>query len=190
MKAAFIIYDNMTALDFIGIYDPLTRLSSMNIMPDFTWDVCALSNCISDHNGLQFTASSVAPDLAQYDMIVVPGAYDVTALEHDTAFIKWLKSAKAVKLKTSVCTGSVLLGAAGFLDGLKATTHPAYFSGLEPYCKEVANKRIVDEGDVVTAQGVTSAIDLGLYLVEKITGIDARKQIAKQMDYPYYKQSV
>ncbi len=88
-------------------------------------------------------------------------------------------------LKASVCTGALLLGAAGFLKGKRATTHPNNFDELAPYCAEVVDERVVDEGDIVTARGVTSAIDLGLYLVERLASAAARARIAKQMDYPY-----
>ena len=97
-----------------------------------------------------------------------------------------LRSAAPVKLKTSVCTGALLLGSAGFLVGKRATTHPTAFEELKPYCATVVvDHRVVDEEGVVTAQGVTSSIDLGLHLVERIAGREAKASIAKQMDYPY-----
>ncbi|NWG04633.1 MAG: DJ-1/PfpI family protein, partial [Syntrophaceae bacterium] len=115
-----------------------------------------------------------------------PGGFGTRALQHDKAFMEWLRSAGPVKLKTSVCTGALLLGSAGFLAGKRATTHPNAFEELKPYCANVViDQRIVDEGEVVTAQGVTSSIDLGLYLVERMVGREARNRIAKQMDYPY-----
>ena len=79
----------------------------------------------------------------------------------------------------------VLLGAAGFLRDKRATTHPAEYDALRPYCAEVVAKRIVDAGNVITAGGVTSAIDVGLYVVERLAGPDVRHKIARQMDYPY-----
>jgi cyclohexyl-isocyanide hydratase len=82
------------------------------------------------------------------------------------------------------------LGSAGFLAGKRATTHPNAFEELKPYCATVVvDHRVVDEGEVLTAQGVTSSIDLGLYLVERIGGSEARARIAKQMDYPYGESS-
>ncbi|MCZ6556639.1 MAG: DJ-1/PfpI family protein, partial [SAR324 cluster bacterium] len=89
------------------------------------------------------------------------------------------------KYKASVCTGSLLFGAAGFLQGKRATTHPNAYDALRPYCAEVVRQRIVDEGDLVTAGGVTSGIDLGLFLCEKFAGAEAKAAIKKQMDYPY-----
>lgn len=77
------------------------------------------------------------------------------------------------------------MGAAGLLSGRRATTHPSAVAELAPLCAAVAKERIVDAGDVITAGGVAAAIDLGLYLVERLAGGDARAQVARQMDYPY-----
>ena len=123
--------------------------------------------------------------IPRFDIIVVPGGFGTRSLQHDKAFIDWLKSADHVKLKTSVCTGALLLGAAGFLTGKHATTHQNTFDELKPYCDTVVDHRVVDEGEVVTARGVSSSIDLGLHLVERLAGRKARMSIAKQMDYPY-----
>ena len=186
MKTAFVIFDRMTALDLIGVYDPLTRLTSMNFVPDFHWRICALTEKVSDDRGLRFVPDTVAESLDAYDVIVVPGGFGTRALQHDKAFIQWLRSAAPVKLKTSVCSGALLLGSAGFLAGKRATTHPNAFEELKPYCATVViDQRVVDEGEVVTAQGVTSSIDLGLHLAERMAGREARIRIAKQMDYPY-----
>jgi len=189
MKAAFVIFDRMTALDFIGAYDPLTRLKSMRLIPDFHWNVCALADQIADDKGMRFTPDVVAESLSGYDFIFVPGGFGTRELQHDNAFINWLRTCEPVKLKASVCTGSLLLGAAGFLKGKRATTHPSAFQDLQPYCSQVVDDRVVDEGAIVTARGVTSAIDLGLYLVERLGGAQARERIAKQMDYPYVSQA-
>lgn len=189
MKTAFVIFDRLTAMDFIGTYDPLTRLKSMQLMPGFEWDVCALAADIADDKGLRITPSVVGEPLSKYDLIVVPGGFGTRTLQHDKAFIDWLRTSEPVKLKASVCTGSLLLGAAGFLKGKRATTHPSAFEELKPYCARVVDDRVVDEGGIITARGVTSAIDLGLYLVERLAGADARTRVAKQMDYPYVWQA-
>jgi len=185
MKTAFVIFDRMTALDFIGAYDPLTRLKSMQLISNFEWDVCAVAEEVADDKGMSFTASVVAESLSKYDLIVVPGGFGTRTLQHDKAFVDWLRTCAPVKLKASVCTGSLLLGAAGFLKGRRATTHPSAFEELKPYCAQVVDERVVDEGEIVTARGVTSAIDLGLYLVERLANAQARRLVAKQMDYPH-----
>lgn len=185
MKTAFVIFHHMTAMDFIGAYDPLTRLKSMGLMPGFAWDICALTADVADDKGLHMVPSVVGQPLSHYDLIVVPGGIGTRALQHDKAFIDWLRTSAPVKLKASVCTGSLLLGAAGFLKDTRATTNRNAVEELRPYCAEVLDDRVVDEGAIITARGVTSAIDLGLYLVERLVGAKARTRVATQMDYPY-----
>lgn len=185
MRTAFVIFDRMTALDFVGVYDPLTRLRSMDLLPDFEWQVCALTEFVTDDRGLRFQPDLVGGALAGFDLVVVPGGIGTRALQHDAAFIEWLQTAKSAKLKASVCTGALLLGAAGFLEGHAATTHPGAYLDLEPYCEYVFAERVVDAGDVVTSRGVTAGIDLGLYLVARLAGAEAQVRVAKQMDYPH-----
>ena len=185
MKAAFIVFDGMTALDFIGFYDPITRLKSMKIMDDFAWNVCSPTRQVVDDRGLRLEADTVDDSLAAYDMLVVPGGFGTRKLQHDQQFIAWIKTAGAVPLKVSVCTGALLLGSAGFLQGRRATTHPSAYKELEPYCATVVKERVVDEGDIITARGVSSSLDMGLHVVQRLAGADARARVAAQMDYPY-----
>lgn len=185
LKVAFIIYNGMTALDFVGVYDPLTRLKTMGFTPDLEWEICALSPQVSDGTGLRFAPTQAGKSLQGYDILVVPGGFGSRKLVNDATFIEWLKTAELCPLKVSVCTGSLLLGAAGFLKGKTATTHPSAFDHLQQYAASVVDDRIVDQGEVITARGVTSAIDLGLYLCEKLAGHEAKEQIRWQMDYPY-----
>ena len=184
-RIAFVAYDRMTALDLIGIYDPLTRLKSMGFRPALTWDLCAVQPVARDDRGLSLNATRFNEPLGGYDILVVPGGFGARTLKDDPGFVAWLRTGAPAELKVSVCTGALLLGAAGFLRGKRATTHPAELDALKPYCVEVLAQRIVDEGDVITAGGVTSAIDVGLYVVERLAGPDVRAKIARQMDYPY-----
>lgn len=183
MKIAFVIFNGMTTLDFIGVYDPLTRLKTMGFMEDFQWDICAYTHQIQDVAGLQFIPTKVNTSLQSYDMVIVPGGFGTDTLIDNTEFITWLQTATHCPYKVSVCTGSLLLGAAGFLQGKKATSHPTAFERLSRYCAEVLDQRVVDESNVITARGVTSSIDLGLYLCEKIAGHEIKERIRRQMDY-------
>ena len=185
MTAAFLLYDDLVALDLIGAYDPITRLGSMGVLDDVAWDLCALRGPVTDDRGLRFTPDRVGESLGAYDLLVVPGGHGTRRLRRDDAFLDWLRTAAPVALKTSVCTGSLLLGAAGFLEGRRATTHPNAADELAPYCAHVSGDRVVDEGPVVTARGVSAGIDLGLHVVDRLAGPDARARIAEQMDYPY-----
>lgn len=182
MRVAFVIFERMTALDFVGVYDPVTRLATMLFRPDLSWDICALTKEVRDPVGLAFRATRVKKPLDAYDLVIVPGGYGTRELMSDERFIKWLQTAKDCELKASVCTGSLLFGAAGFLKGKRAATHPTARAELEKYC-EVSEERVVDEGDIITAGGVTAAIDLGLHLCGRLAGVEAREKIRQQMDY-------
>jgi transcriptional regulator GlxA family with amidase domain len=185
VRIAFIIYDGMTALDFIGVYDPVTRLNTMGFLPDLEWEICARSGTVKDGAGLGFTPTKVGEPLDTFDMIIVPGGFGSRQLVEDPGFIEWLRTAAPCRFKVSVCTGSLLLGAAGFLQGRTATTHRSAFKALQGFCSSVVDHRIVDEGEVITARGVTSSIDLGLYLCEKLADREIQERIRRQMDYEH-----
>ncbi len=185
MRSAFVVFEGITFLDFIGFYDAITRLKSMKVMDDFEWHVCSTRKSVVDDRGLHIEADHTNNSLDGYDMLFLPGGFGTRTLQRDGPFTEWLRSAAPVPLKVSVCTGALLLGAAGFLKGRRATTHPAVYEELKPYCAEVVRKRIVDEGDLVTAGGVSASIDLGLHMVQRLAGAEARARIAEQMDYPY-----
>ncbi|WP_020567039.1 DJ-1/PfpI family protein [Neolewinella persica] len=184
MKAAYILYDNLTLLDFIGFYDPLSRLQSQGHLPGFTWDLCGISPQVHDNFGLKIVMDRVLPDLSDYDLIFVPGGFGTRELQHDPTFMNWLRTAAPVPLKTSVCTGALLLGAAGFLNGRKATTHFNEYPALRPYCGEVVEKEVIVEDDgIITAGAVASSLPLGLYLCNKFVGPERTEQIRKSMAF-------
>ena len=185
MKVGFIVFHKLTILDFVGVYDAFTRLKTMDYLPDMSWEVCARTPEVQDDRGVVLKASHVDKPLDEFDVIIAAGGFGTRPLVKDLDFMSWVKTAEACGLKASVCTGALLYGAAGFLQGKRATTHPNAFDNLRPYCAEVLHERIVDEGEVITSRGVTAGIDLGLYLCEKFAGADARAAIKKQMDYPY-----
>lgn len=184
MRIGFVIFEGMTALDFIGVYDPLTRLKTMGFMPELMWERCCYTEQAGDNTGLTFTPTLLPrTPLAGFDIIVIPGGFGTRALVSDPHFVEWIATCADVPLKATVCTGSLLLGAAGLLAGRRATTHRSALTDLASYAAEVLDERIVDEGDIVTARGVTSALDLGLYLCGRLAGSEVREHIRQQMDY-------
>lgn len=186
-RIAFLVFPRMTTLDFIGGYDALRRVASMGIDPAVTHRVIGTAPEIADDSGLVIRPDGVYEDLAPFDLLYVPGGFGTRTLLDDDRFIEYLRSWGDERPLASVCTGSLLLGRAGYLRGRRATTHHRALDLLRPYCREVvADRRIVDEGQVVTAGGVASSLDLGLYLVERHWGAAAREQIAAQMAYRAY----
>jgi transcriptional regulator GlxA family with amidase domain len=182
MKIAYIIFDGITWLDLIGIYDPISRLKT-HYLPELAWDVCSLTDTVQDNHGLSMCATKVNTTLNGYDVLIVPGGVGTRTLIHDNHFIDWIKTAQAATHKISICTGSLILGAAGFLKDKVATTHFGEYETLKPYCRKVVKDRIVVDGDVITAGAVAASIDLGLYLCSKWTGADAATDIRRRMNY-------
>ncbi|MBD0366495.1 MAG: DJ-1/PfpI family protein [Flavisolibacter sp.] len=185
MKLAYIVFDGITWLDFIGVYDPLSRLKSLGYLPELSWQICSHTDKAMDNFGLAISPTEIRKPLDDYDAVIVPGGFGTRKLQFDIEFISWLKTAKDVQYKISVCTGSLLLGAAGFLNDKSATTNFHEYEALKPYCKKVSKQRIVDDNNVITAGAVAASLDLGLYLCEKWAGTEAAKKIAEMMNYTF-----
>jgi len=183
MKIAYITFNGITWLDFIGVYDPISRLKSLNYLPDLTWDICSYSENAKDNFGLEIKSTKIKSPLIDYDVIIIPGGHGTRHLQFDKDFITWIQTANKAAYKISICTGSLILGAAGFLKNKKATTNYQEYEALKPYCKEVLPDRIVEDNNVITAGAVSASIDLGLFLCNKWAGQEAAQEIRKRMDY-------
>lgn len=183
MKIAYIIFDGITWLDFIGIYDPISRLKSLNYLPDLTWDICSYAENAKDNFGLEIKSTKIKSPLTDYDVIIIPGGFGTRQLQFDKDFITWIQTANEAAYKISICTGSLILGAAGFLKDKKATTNYQEYEALKPYCRGVSPDRIVEDNNVITAGAVSASIDLGLFLCKKWAGREAAQGIRKRMDY-------
>ena len=183
-RIAFLVFPRLTFLDFVGGYDALRRVAGMGIDRDVTHRIIGTEASIVDDSGLRVTPDGVYEDLAPFDLLYVPGGFGTRVLMEDARFIEYLQAWGTSRPVASVCTGALLLGRAGYLTGKRATTHHNSYDALRPFCREVVtDRRIVDGGQVVTAGGVSSSLDLGLYLVEKYWGPAARHTIATQMAY-------
>jgi cyclohexyl-isocyanide hydratase len=187
LKVAFIVFNDLTLLDFAGVYDTITRLKTLKFKNDLSWDICAMTDMVRDKLGFKIIPDKVRNDLGKYDAIIVPGGMGTRSLQNDSEFIEWIKTAQNIQYKISICTGGLLLGAAGFLKGKRATTNYLEYDTLRQYCSEVVEERIVEDGDVITSGAVTSSIDLGLYLCEKWASKEAKEKIREVIDYPYSK---
>lgn len=180
---AYIVFNGITWLDFVGIYDPICRLKSMNYLPNLAWDICAFTQTVTDNFGLEVKPHKTQNSLTNYDVIIVPGGFGTRPLQHDEEFMQWIKTSSKVPLKASICTGSLLLGAAGFLQGKTATTNFNEYETLKPYCQKVTTDRIVEDRGIITAGAVSASLDLGLYLCEKWAGQEATSEIRRRMNY-------
>lgn len=186
-RIAFFVFPGLTLLDLVGAYDSLRRVALMGIDPEVTHRIIGTQSEIADETGMKFAPDAVYGDLSGFDLLYVPGGLGTRRLMGDDWCIDYLKRWGTERPIASVCTGALLLGKAGYLQGKRATTHHNAYELLAPYCREVVREgRIVDEGNVITAGGVASALDLGLYLVERFWGEKARERITQQMEYRAY----
>jgi transcriptional regulator GlxA family with amidase domain len=133
---------------------------------------------------LALVADGSLDDLPDPDVIVVPGGYGTRPLMHDGPMLDWLRNAHATsQWTTSVCTGSLLLAAAGILEGLEATTHWLELETLRQYGVTPVTRRVVEQGKVITAAGVSSGIDMALTLAARIAGDDVAQAIQLGIEY-------
>ena len=181
-RFAFVAFEGMTLLDLVGAYDPLSRIATMGFDATSTCAIISATEGAWRNSEAIFRADHVRPSLDPFDVVIVPGGQATRVLCDDPRVTSWLATFPANRLIASVCTGALLLGAIGRLRGLRATTHRSALDRLAGYGATAVADRIVDEGQVVTAGGVTSALDLGMHLVARLEGDEVASRIADQME--------
>ena len=186
-RIVLLAFTGMTLLDLVGPLDALSRIATMGFDDLTTCEVAALTPSgdrpvVWSAWGAELVAARYRPALESFDVMVVPGGPGTRALEHDEDALAYLRTFPVNRLTASVCTGSLLLGAAGRLRGKRATTHHRWLAELARFGAIALEQRVVDEGQLVTAAGVTSGIELGLHLVQRLAGDEAYAAIARQME--------
>jgi transcriptional regulator GlxA family with amidase domain len=180
MRIAIPIFDELTALDAVGPYEVLCRVPGARV--DF---LAVEPGPKRTENGmLALTADLSLAELTAPEVIVFPGGFGTRALTRDEAVLDWLRRAHETSVwTTSVCTGALVLGAVGILDGLHATTHWMELETLREYGAIPTEQRVVEQGKVITAAGVSSGIDMALTLAAKLAGEDIARAIQLGIEY-------
>jgi transcriptional regulator GlxA family with amidase domain len=182
VRIAIPVFDRMTALDAIGPYEVLQRIPTF----DITFVGHALGEVRTENAMLGLRVDATFEELAEPDVIVFPGGVGTRPLEHDARVLDWVRHAHALtRFTTSVCTGSIVLGAAGLLDGLTATTHWSCYRELAAHGAEPSASRVVEHLDrrIITAAGVSSGIDMALRLVELLVDRTAAQAAQLMIEY-------
>ena len=181
MQIAIVVYPGYTALDFIGPYEVLGRLPDAEVR--FVWH--EPGPIPADSGVLLIGATHSFDETPSPDLVLVPGG--MTSMEHarDDKLLDWLRRADATSTwTTSVCSGSVILAAAGLLRGRRATSHWLVLPVLRTFGVEpVGHERIVREGKIVTAAGVSAGIDLAIWLFAQIAGEPAARAVQLLIEY-------
>ena len=182
LQIAIPLFPQYTALDAVGPYEVLQRIP--------TFDIVFVGHDrgeVRSENGMiGLSVDATFEDFAAPDVVVFPGGVGTRPLEHDTRVLDWVRQAHAgSRFTTSVCTGSVVLGAAGLLQGLTATTHWSCYGELAAHGAEPTPTRVVEHLDkrIITSAGVSSGIDMALRLVELLVDRTAGQAAQLMIEY-------
>jgi transcriptional regulator GlxA family with amidase domain len=180
MKTTILIFDGLTALDAIGPYEVLRNVPG--------WEVQFIGKTRgevrADSGSLGLSADRSLSEVSEADIVLVPGGEGNRALLDDEEVLAWLREeSAAAKWTTSVCTGSLVLGAAGLLQGKRATGHWLYLEQLRAYGAVPVSERFVEDGDVITAAGVSAGIDMALHLVGREAGPEVAQAVQLGIEY-------
>jgi putative intracellular protease/amidase len=180
MQIAIPLYDRFTALDAIGPYEVLSRLPDSRVVFVGT----KAGPYKTDNGMLTILAEASLDELPHPEILCVPGGWGTREAIGDERLVGWIRAAhETSEWTTSVCTGSLLLAAAGVLEGLDATSHWLELETLAEMGANPTGGRVVEQGKVVTAAGVSSGIDMALFLVAKIAGDEFAQTIQLLIEY-------
>jgi transcriptional regulator GlxA family with amidase domain len=181
VNIAIVAFENMAALDAIGPFEVLAHV------PGATMHWVGLATGVvrtEESSGVGIHVDEVIEDVPRPDIVVIPGGHGEHQLRHDPRFMQWLHAAHDTSTwTTSVCTGSLLLGAAGLLAGKRATSHWLALDELKSFGAEPTLERVVVDGKVITAAGVSAGIDMALTLAAEIAGADVAQTIQLGIEY-------
>jgi transcriptional regulator GlxA family with amidase domain len=180
MEIAFLLFPGLTALDAVGPYEVLRSV------PGATIKMVAVDPGPqrTDHGGLALVADWALDDVRSPDVLVVPGGPGEAEVRADARVLDWVRAVHATsQWTTSVCTGSLVLGAAGVLEGKRATSHWTALDFLRELGAEATEERVVVDGKVVTAAGVSSGIDMALWLAAALTDEATARAIQLAIEY-------
>jgi transcriptional regulator GlxA family with amidase domain len=179
MEIAILAFDGMTALDAVGPAQVLAFLPGARLR----W-ASAEPGARRTDAGMSIVASDALGDVARPDVVLVPGGLDMRPVMADPRVLDWLRGAHATtRWTTSVCTGALVLGAAGLLQGLRATTHWAMLDRLAAFGATPVSERVVVDGKVITAAGVSAGIDMALRLSARLAGDAVAQGIQLGIEY-------
>jgi transcriptional regulator GlxA family with amidase domain len=179
-KIVVLLFDGFTMLDAVG---PIEVLS---LLPDSEILIVAKSAGVvwPDNQAVPFIAPFGLADVSEADILIVPGGPGSDAMETDAAVLEWIgRIDKSTQWTCSVCTGALVLGAAGLLKGKDATTHWGALPRLEEFGARPVSRRWVEQGNILTAAGVSAGIDMALYLASHLTSELAARAIQLGIEY-------
>lgn len=194
LLVAVLIFDDVEVLDFAGPFEVFGVTRETSGAFAFKVETVALeARVVVARNGLQVLPSRPASEVSNLDVLVVPGGYGTRREMHNPAMLAAVRRLSgAAGLTLSVCTGSLLLGAAGLLRGQAATTHAGAMDELRAFdCGAVLpDARVVDNGRLVTSAGISAGLDAALHVAERLVGEAAATETARYMQYEWRREGL
>jgi transcriptional regulator GlxA family with amidase domain len=187
---AIFIFDEVEVLDFCGPFEVFSLAGRLNDAAAFNvYTVAEELRPVRARGGLSVNPHHTLADCPPPDIVVVPGGYGARREQFNQPVLDWIAAcAQRGELMLSVCTGALLLGRAGLLDGLQATTHHAAFDLLRdaaPHATIKEDDRVVDNGNIVMSAGISAGIDASLHVVARLLGDEHARATARQMEYDW-----
>lgn len=186
---AILLFDDVEVLDFGGPYEVFSVANRFSEPAPFNVFTVAEKSPVSACNGLSVNPAHFIDNCPAPDVLIVPGGIGTRTELNNELLIDWIKrAADTAEIVLSVCTGALLLGKAGLLNGLDVTTHHVAYELLRelvPSASVHEDRRFIDNGKVITSAGIAAGIDTSLHLVERLLGSEVAASTAKQMEYPW-----
>jgi transcriptional regulator GlxA family with amidase domain len=180
VKTAILIFDGLTALDAVGPYEVLRSVPGWEVQ----FVAKSRGEVRTDSGALGLSADAALAEVTDPDIVLVPGGAGNRPLLGDEEVLSWLREVdRGTIWTTSVCTGSLVLGAAGLLEGKRATGHWLYLEPLRGYGADPVGGRYVEDGKVITAAGVSAGIDMALHLVGREAGPEVAQAVQLAVEY-------
>lgn len=178
-RIGLLLFPQITQLDLTGPYEVFCRLPDTQV--DLIWHTMA--PVVTEH-GLALNPTVTCAEVPGLDVLCVPGGFGITPLLNDAPTIDFIRRmAPNARYVTSVCTGALLLGAAGLLQGKRATTHWTSMDMLSAFGATPTDARVVQDGPLITGGGVTAGIDFALHLAAELHGRDLAEAIQLGLEY-------
>jgi len=178
MQIVIPLYPNVTHLDFTGPHQVLSRLPGASVV------VASMGGADIEAEGLVFSRLADLSKIERCDMLCVPGGLGTTDAMLDETFMDEIRRlGQGAKYLTSVCTGSLILAAAGFLRGKRAACHWAWRELLEPFGAVVDDSRVARDGNIITGGGVTAGLDFAFVMLAELAGETLAKSVQLGLEY-------
>ena len=180
MRTVILVFDGITALDAIGPYEVLRSVPGWEVQ----FAAKARGEVRTDSGALGLSADHALAEVGEPEIVLVPGGVGNRALMEDEEVLAWLRQVDTTTTwTTSVCTGSLVLGAAGLLDGKRATGHWLFLEPLREFGADPVGGRFVEDGKLLTAAGVSAGIDMALHLVGREVGPEVAEAVQLGIEY-------